>query len=201
MASTQTTQLDKPTPIFRRPTREDALDLARAAFMEETRVEIGVLAAQLSVSRVTLYRWFGTRDKLLERVLVQLAAGFVAAGKAEAQGEGDERILDFTRRLMDATVHSHPLRSFVEREPQLALRLLIGQRGAVHESIVQALSEVVAETYAPELAEALRHNIDVVVRVGTALQWGTLAIGEEPHTEEAVEILRALLTSSFPATA
>lgn len=190
-----TTQAKQATPIFRRPTREDALDIARSAFLDEARVEIGVLAAQLSVSRVTLYRWFGTRDQLIEQVLIQLAGEFVAAGKAQAQGDGDERILDFTRRLMDATVHSHPLRSFVEREPQLALRLLIGQRGAVHATIVQALTEVVAATHSPEQAAALEHNIDVVVRVGTALQWATLAIGEEPHTEEAVDILRALLTA------
>src|SRR5580704_633051 len=195
MAPTHATEADKPLPVFRRPTREDALDFACAAFMEEARVEIGVLAAQLSISRVTLYRWFGTREKLLEQVLVQLAGGFVAAGRAEAEGDGDERILDFTRRLMQATVKSHPLRSFVEREPQLALRLLIGSRGAIHDSIVQAVSEVIAETDSPQRAQALHHNIDVVVRVGTTLQWATLAIGEEPQTDEAVAILRALLNA------
>ncbi len=194
MAATGATHTDPSAPLFRRPTREDALELARTAFLGETRVEIGVLAAQLSISRVTLYRWF-TREKLLEQVLVQLAGDFVAGAKAEAQGEGDERILDFTRRIMDATVHSHPLRSFVEREPQLALRLLIGQRGAIHDRIVQALTEVIAETHSPARAEALQHNVDVVVRVGTALQWGTLAIGEEPQTEDAVDILRVLLTA------
>ncbi|HME01697.1 MAG TPA: QsdR family transcriptional regulator [Solirubrobacteraceae bacterium] len=194
MDATQETRADGPTPIFRRPTRQDALDLARAAFLSEARVEIGVLAAQLSISRVTLYRWF-TREKLLEQVLVQLAGDFVAAGKAEAEGEGAERILDFTRRIMEATVKSDPLRSFIEREPQLALRLLIGQRGAVHARIVRALSEVIAETDSPARAEALAHNIDVVVRVGTALQWATLAIGEEPQTEDAVDILRVLLNA------
>jgi AcrR family transcriptional regulator len=200
MASAQRKQAVQ-TPIFRRPTPEDALDLARTAFLEGSRVEIGVLAAQLSISRVTLYRWFGTRDHLIEQVLVQLAGGFVAAGKAEAKGDGDERILDFIRQIMEATVSSEPLRSFVEREPQLALRLLIGGRGPVHDTIVQALSEVIAETHSAQHATALEHNVDVVVRVGTALQWGTLAIGEEPRTEEAVDILRVLLTAGHAAIA
>src|SRR5271163_1418476 len=113
MATTQPSQAEQSTPIFRRPNPQDALDLARAAFLDEERVEIGVLATQLSISRVTLYRWFGTREKLLEQVLVRLAGDFVADGKAQAEGEGDERILDFTRRIMDATVQSHPLRSFI----------------------------------------------------------------------------------------
>jgi len=195
MATTQPTQAQRPTPIFRRPTPQDALDIARTAFLDDERVEIGVLAAQLSISRVTLYRWFGTREKLIEQVLVQLAGVFAAAAEGEAEGDGDERILDFTRRIMNATVHSQPLRGFVEREPQLALRLLIGERGEVHNRVLDALSDVVAHTYSPERAKALEHNIDVVVRVATALQWGTLAIGEEPKTEEAVEILRILLNA------
>jgi AcrR family transcriptional regulator len=196
MATTQPSRAEQPAPIFRRPTPQDALDLARAAFLAEERVEIGVLAAQLSISRVTLYRWFGTRDKLIEQLLVRLAGVFAAAAEAEAEGDGDERILDFARRIMTATVNSQPLRGFVEREPQLALRLLIGERGGVHARVTQALSDVVAQTYSAEWAKALQHNIEVVVRVATALQWGTLAIGEEPKTEEAVEILRVLLNAS-----
>jgi AcrR family transcriptional regulator len=182
-------------PIFRRPTAEDALDLAQAAFMADTRIEIGALAAQLSISRVTLFRWFGSREQLIEQILVRLAGDFVTVSAAQAQGAGDERIVDFTRRLMDATVRSHPLRGFVEREPQLALRLLIGGRGAVHNRIMRALIDVVADVHSPQRAAELEHNIDVVVRVGTALQWGTLAIGEEPQTEDAVDILRVLLTA------
>lgn len=195
MARAHSDQTDQARPIFRRPNPQDALDLARVAFLDEARVEIGVLAAQLSISRVTLYRWFGSREKLIEQILVQLAGEFVTAGRAEAQGAGDERILDFMRRIMNATVESQPLRGFVEREPELALRLLIGERGAIHDAIVDALIDVVAETYSPEQATLLAHNIDVVVRVGTALQWGTLAIGDEPRTEEAVEILRVLLNA------
>ncbi len=48
---------------------------------------------------------------------------------------------------------------------------------------------------AAQPASALEHNIDVIVRVGTALQWATLAIGQEPQTEEAVDILRVLLSA------
>jgi AcrR family transcriptional regulator len=195
MATTQPLQA-APTPIFRRPTPDDALDVARAAFLDEERVEIGFVAAQLSISRVTLNRWFGTRDKLVERVLAQLAEAFAADAEAEAEGAGEALVLDFMRRLMNATVHSQPLRGFVEREPQLALRLLSGEHGAVHQRIAQALTDVVALTYSPERARALKHNIDVVVRVGTALQWGTLTIGEEPKTDEAVEILRSLLNAN-----
>ena len=102
---------------------------------------------------------------------------------------------------MTATVHSQPLRGFVEREPQLALRLLIGERGGCPRRVVQALSDVVAQTHSPERAKALQHNIDVVVRVATSLQWANARDRRRARTEEAVEILRVLLTAGAPSSA
>jgi AcrR family transcriptional regulator len=195
MAATQATRMDQPGPIFRRPTRQDALDLARAAFLEGSRVEIGVLAEQLSISRVTLYRWFGSREQLLEQLLMQLAGEFTAPARAAATGEGDERVVDFARRIMDATADFQPLRTFVEREPQLALRLLIGESGAVHGSIAQALLDVIAETHSAEQTRALETQVHAIVRMATALQWSTIAIGDEPETELAVDIVRVLLAN------
>jgi AcrR family transcriptional regulator len=195
MAATQATRADQAGPIFRRPMRQDALDLARAAFLEGSRVEIGVLAEQLSISRVTLYRWFGSREQLLEQLLIQLAGEFTAPARAAATGEGDERVVDFARRIMDATAHFEPLRTFVEREPQLALRLLVGESGAVHGSIAQALLDVIAETHSAEETRALEQQVHAIVRMATALQWSTIAIGDEPETELAVDIVRVLLAN------
>ena len=199
MSATQATHADTPAPIFRRPTREDALDLARTAFLEGARVEIGVLAAQLSISRVTLYRWFGSREQLLEQLLIRLAGEFTTPARTQATGDGDERVIDFARRIMDATARFQPLRTFVEREPQLALRLLIGQSGAVHGSIAQALLEVIAETHSAEQTAALEGRVHAIVRMATALQWSTIAIGDEPETELAVDIVRVLLASGRAA--
>lgn len=201
MAETAATQADQPAPIFRRPTRKDALQLARAAFLEGARVEIGVLAAQLSISRVTLYRWFGSREQLLEQLLVQLAGEFTASARIDAEGDGDERVVDFARRIMDATAYFQPLRTFVEREPQLALRLLIGESGAVHNSIAQALLDVIAEAHTPEEARRLEKNVHTIVRMATALQWSTVAIGDEAETEIAVDIVRVLLATGKAAAA
>jgi AcrR family transcriptional regulator len=116
-------------PTFRCAKPQDALDVARVLFIAEERLEMGSLAERLGVNRGTLYRWFGSRDQLVEQMLVQFAEAFSASAHAQAEWEGDERVLDFARRVMDATAHFQPLRTFVAREPELALRLLIGERG------------------------------------------------------------------------
>jgi AcrR family transcriptional regulator len=182
-------------PTFRRAAPQDALDVARATFIAGERVDMGSLADRLGVNRGTLYRWFGSRDRLMEDMLVQLAQWFCTEAHELVQGEGDERVLDYARRLMDATVGFQPLRAFIDREPELALRLLIGQQGAVHRCIAEALLAEVAEAHSPEHAQALQTRIDGIVRLATALQWATVAIGEESQTEELVDFVRAVLTA------
>ncbi len=185
----------EPMPVFRRARPRDGLDIARATFLNGERVDMGTLATQLATSRSTLYRWFGSREQLLEMVLVDLARDFSALARAEAAGEGDERVVDFARRVMNATARFQPLRSFVEHEPQLALRLLIGERGAVHATIAQAVFEVVSEAHSAAEARALQAHLDVVVQVAATLLWATLAIGDEPHTERVVGIVRVMLAA------
>lgn len=204
MARTQATKMPaasalvtagEPIPVFRRAQPQDGLNIAKATFLNGERVDMGTLATQLATSRSTLYRWFGSREQLLEAVLVELAQEFSAAARAEATGQGDERVLDFARRVMNATAQFQPLRSFVEHEPQLALRLLIGERGAVHSRLAQALFEVVSEAHSAGEAKALETHLDVVVQVAATQLWATLAIGDEPQTERVVDIVRVMLAA------
>src|SRR5689334_5844433 len=77
-------------PLFRKPTPQDAVDLARAAFVANERVDMQALTARLGVARTTLHRWVGTRESLLDRILGDLAGEFWDLARAEAQGEGEE---------------------------------------------------------------------------------------------------------------
>jgi len=184
-----------PDPIIRRPRPDDALELARASFLAEERVELATLATQIDISQATLYRWFGSREQLIDQVLGLLTDEFTASAAVDAEGEGDERILDFIRRVMASTVSFAPVRTLVAKEPQLALRLLLGAGQAVQRGLVRALRECVAESRSPEQARALGGEIDTIVQVGTALEWATLVAGDEPDLDRVVEIARALLAA------
>jgi AcrR family transcriptional regulator len=185
-----------PVPIFRRAKPEDALDLARSTFLAGDRVDMQALATQLGVSRATLYRWVGSRDQLLEAILLHLAHRFIADAHANASGEGDERVLDFVRQIMNPSVQFPPARTFVAREPQLALRLLLAEHGAIHQALAEGVLAELAETRSPDEAEAITDQVDVLVQVATALQWATLSIGDEPHIERAIQVVREILSAS-----
>jgi len=189
---------DTAAPRFRRAKPADALELALETFLREERLDMQALAAQLAVSPATLYRWFGSRGQLLGSVLELLAERFSEAARAEAQGDGDERTCDYARRLMTAAAAFGPARSFVTREPQLGLRLLLGRQGAVHRVLSREMAEVIAQTRSPEEASRLVERAHVIVQVATALVWATFTVGDEPQIDGAVEIIRMVLAGSDP---
>ena len=182
-------------PLIRRPRPADGLDLARTTFLSGERVEVAVIASRLDVSQATLYRWFGSRERMIEQVLDGIAREFLAATKEQSRGHGDERVLDFARRLMSVTVTLDPVRAFVEREPQLALRLLLGERGVIRSTLRDALAKIVFETRDAAAARALDDDLDLLVEVAVALEWATFAIGDEPQIDHAIQIMRLILES------
>ena len=56
----------------RRPTPLDAFKLARRRFLAAERIDMSALADELQINRVTLYRWVGSRERLLVEVLWSL---------------------------------------------------------------------------------------------------------------------------------
>lgn len=185
----------EPAPVIRRPRPDDAVGLALETFVREERVDMQSLAAQLGVSPATLYRWFGSRGTLLEAVLERLTEQFSEEAQAGAQGTGDERVLDWARRLMIRAAAFEPLRSFVTREPQLALRLLLGRGGAIHSMLSARTAELVAQAR-PAGAEAPREqHVHLIVQIATALAWATFTIGDEPEIDSAVEVIGLILAA------
>jgi len=179
----------------RRAGPQDALDAAGLMVYEGIRVDMGGVASRIGVGRATLYRWFGSRDELLEQLIDRFALVFVEGARAEARGEGDARILDLARRVMEATVGFEPARRFVAREPELALRLLLGQGGAVHRTLSRALLDELAATRTESEIDSLQESVEGMVQIATALQWATFAIGDEPQIERAVQIIGLMLAA------
>lgn len=163
---------------------------------EGVRVEMGELAQRVGIGRATLYRWFGSREELLDGLLERFALMFLEQAREQARGEGDAWVLDVARRVMEAAVEFEPARRFVAREPQLALRLLLGAGGAVHRTLSRALGEALAEVHSEREMAALEPSIEPMVQVATALQWATFAIGDEPQIEQAVELMGLMLSAA-----
>jgi AcrR family transcriptional regulator len=183
---------------FQRPERQHALDLARNMFIRGERLEMGELCAALGIGRTTLYRWVGDREQLLGEVLGQLVDDGWDLVIEQATGRGRERVLDATRRFMELTASFEPLRQFVDREPQLALRVLLSPNGVVQQRIREGSIRSVRRNW-PESGEPRAELIDVTVQVATALEWAPIAIGEPPEIDRAITLIRSLIQTEVHA--
>jgi AcrR family transcriptional regulator len=165
-------------------------------FMAGERVDMQVIAGRLSVSRATMHRWLGTRERLLGEVLGEITTEIFDAIDATATGVGVERFLNVSRPLMETYTSLEPVRTFVAREPELALRVILGEHGAVHKRLADGLRSITAAERSQAEQERLDEVLDMIIQVSTALIWATIAIGDEPQIDRAVAINSALLASA-----
>lgn len=192
--------LESSSVEFRRPARQDALDLATAAFLASERVDMQALAEQLQIARGTLYRWVSSREDLLDELLSVLARDMYAAVRADTPGQGLERVLQASRDAMRLFAGFEPVRAFVAREPQLAVGLMMSESGGVHRELAAGTSELLQAEGAVPGAD-FDDLVSVATHIATSLIWVSYAIGEEPHVERATTALRALYRPVLPVPA
>jgi hypothetical protein len=103
------------------------------------------------------------------------------------------------RLYMELTANFAPVRHFAEREPQLALRVLLASDGRVAERIRAGFQRALDECD-PDAAEISAELIDIAVQAGTALEWAPVAIGGEPAIDRASRLIVSLFeTAASPS--
>jgi AcrR family transcriptional regulator len=179
---------------FRRATSADARELAQARFLAGDRLEMRQLAEDLNVSRTTLYRWVGEREQLIGGVLGELVDEWVALVEPQAEGSGSERFLNMLRRFLEVASDYEPLTNFTQREPTLAMRVLMDPAGAVTVHANEALRRLLAEIDPEvEVSDQIGNGIGLVART---LVWANIAVGQAPDIDGAVSLASTLLQAS-----
>ena len=176
----------------------DVLAEARRRFLGGSRIDMGELASDLKISRATLYRWVGDRERLLGEILWSLADSGLADARAHAgDARGVEWVVRFYSRFMEIVATFEPIRRFVESEPDAALRVLTSRHGVQQQRLIQTLRTMLEErSAAGELtlrlpAEDLAY---VMVRIGESFIWREFITGEEPDITRASDVVRVLLS-------
>lgn len=139
--------------------REEVLELAMARYLRGRRVDLQAIAAELGLGRTTLYRWFGGREGLLGEVLIRAADPLLDTARRDARGRGGRALLDTFDRFNRSLVAAPALRTFVELEGPLGLRVITSGGGLVDPHLVGRITaliehEVEAGTYEPPVDAA-----------------------------------------------
>lgn len=183
--------LDAVTPV-------DVLREARRRFLRSERIDMRELAADMGVSRATLYRWVGTREQLLAEVIWSLGRpGLQQLLQASEGLTGIDRVLKIYEDFGHQIVAARPVRHFVDTEPATALRVMAGKDSPNQTKVIDFFRELLEE-------EAARGGLTLrlpaetvayaIVRLANAFLWTNLIAGEEPDIATGVDVARSLLT-------
>lgn len=187
-------------PRLQRPDRDLALRYARRLFLQGERVDMNTLAEALGIGRTTLYRWVGDREHLVAATLAGMAEAAFQTAAESARGRGLNRALDRIRNFMRITSEFEPLRSFAEREPQFALRVLLDPEGPIAAELRTGFGRALADHVAG--GDAVHPDtIDIMVQLATALEWAPITIGQEPAIDHAIELMRSMLETRLRGAA
>jgi AcrR family transcriptional regulator len=180
------------------PGPDDAIRLARARFMAGEKLDMGSLSDELGINRVTLYRWVGSKELLLGTVITQLTSETLARFRNETPGEGAEHVVAVVERMLEAIHSFEPMRRFLERDAEYALRILTSKESTVQRTNAAEVRDLLADEVAKG-ALTLPPDIDlddlgyVIIRIGESFLYSDLITGNALEVGKAAQILRLML--------
>jgi AcrR family transcriptional regulator len=170
---------------------------AAQVYASGARLDMQSLARHVGVARATLYRRAGNREELLDEVLWWRARRLLADQVvATAELAGVTRITAVIAGVLAAIEQDRPLRTFLETDPETALRILTGTRSTVQRGMAAALENLVelerrrgafaADLDTPTLAYA-------ILRICEAFLYADVIADRDRDIGRAVTVIEALL--------
>jgi AcrR family transcriptional regulator len=176
--------------------REDVLDASLHRYLRGQRVDVQAIASELGLGRATIYRWFGSREKLIGEVIVRATEPVLAEARAGLAGKGGPGLLDTFDRFNRALADAPALRAFVEQERDASLRIIASGGGVVQPRIVELITaliieEVEAGTYEAPIEPSVLGF--AIVKLAQAFLFSDAVVGIRGDVDRLRQVEAALL--------
>jgi AcrR family transcriptional regulator len=174
----------------------DAFRLARKWFLEGRRVDMQQLAAELGVSRATLYRWCGSRELLIGEVIWSLNERSLNETKAKTRGSGRALITRTLQRSLAQIRDFESLQRFVAEDAEYALRIITSKQSVVQARLIEWTADFLKAEIDVRADVDLADLAYVIVRVCESFVWSDMITGAPPATDKAVKIVDMLISAA-----
>ncbi len=202
----------KPQPdgaAHSRPTKDDAFRHARRTFLAGERVDMHTLASTLHVDRTTVYRWLGSREKLITDILLslieptfmRLREAHCHPGPPDVPGQSPAAVV--MTEIIRAVISNEGMQSFIDREGDLALRLLTTKASGFEKKMIDLVRDILREEAYQGRLNAIIPLDDLsyaVIRIMESYAYIGLITGEHPDGRRADQVINALLPSPAKGT-
>jgi AcrR family transcriptional regulator len=154
------------------------------------------LARTLGVDRATLYRWVGSREELLAEVLWNMMSRTVQRLIESTGVEPRPVAADIVTGASEAAMTNPGMQRFLEREGDLALKLLTTKASEFQQRLIQLIADVVdadrrkGHLYSPIPDGDLPY---MLVRIMESYVYISLFTGDKPEAARASRVIHALL--------
>jgi AcrR family transcriptional regulator len=176
--------------------RDDVLAAARLQYLSGERVDLTIVARELGLGRATIYRWFGSRDRVLGEVIAGELRTLIERERARVTRRGVEGLLEVFDAINRGLSQSTALRRYLEQERASAMRLLTGSAGVVQPDAVACITELIVAEAADGLYEPSADPATLayaIVRLAEAFLYNDAAIGIRGDNARLHEVQAALL--------
>lgn len=184
-------------PVNRVISYEQVVAAGRVQFLRDGTVNLDRLAAELAVSRATMYRLVEGRDRVLGDVLWSFAEPMLEQITGTTRARGFDAIIEVSVRFYQAILRAAPFRHFLSTEPEAAVRVLFTPAGGVHERAIRQQIKIfrtIQERDGIELREDLESLAYLYVRIAESLLYADLLSGRAPDLRLVERAARAVLT-------
>ncbi|HEX8714438.1 MAG TPA: QsdR family transcriptional regulator [Solirubrobacteraceae bacterium] len=176
--------------------RDAALALAKQRYLKGERVDVQAIARELGLGRVTMHRWFQTRERLLGEAIGEISEERLLRIRSQTRRRGPAGLLAVFDRFNKDIAATDGLRILLEQDNERALRMLTSGAGLVQPRIVATVQRLIDEEVAAGRFEPV---IDAgflaygIVRLGEAFLYNDTIIGVRGDTGNLREIEAVLL--------
>ncbi|MBR7834272.1 hypothetical protein KDL01_13435 [Actinospica durhamensis] len=186
-------------PADARRGAQEAVERAAQWFAQCRRLDMQGLADELGINRATLFRRVGGREVLLARALwIETERCLaIAAERWESEKPADALHTTGSLRHFNAIVaRSKGLRTLLDDEPALAMRILTDPRGPIQQGTVAAVADSLrrdVEDYGLEPIIGPDDLAYALVRIGESFLYADVLAARTPDVEKADRLQRALI--------
>ncbi len=174
----------------------DLHSLARQWFIGARRIELQKLAIELGISRATAYRWAGSAELLVGEVLASLVEDTFTTIIERSDQVGEKLVLEVLDKGMRAAHQFSPLRGFLGRNAQTALKIVASKEGPVQARTIAKLQALIeAEIAAGHMTLSVEASVMAyaLTRIVESFLYADLITGAKPDLDNASKILALML--------
>lgn len=174
----------------------DAFRLARRCILSGERLDMSRLAEELGISRVTLYRWVGSRDQLLVEVIWSLARDTLEGAARRTARSGGARVTAILAGFLQDTMAHDGWQGLLAREGDRVLTLCTTSEGGFQSRFVAAVRDILQEEVdagrldVPVATDELAYAL---VRLIESYVYRRLITGDDADVRAAGQLIGMLL--------